>query len=523
VFGPGSGQDTIVESQGNLDTIRMAPGVAPSDVVVTRNNRDLMLSLNGGADQLTVSLYFVASSLEVERVLFADGTVWDHTVIETLAQPATNGTAGSDSLIGTSGDDRLAGLGGDDQLTGLAGNDLLDGGTGADTLTGGLGNDTYLVDDTGDVVIEAASEGIDTVQSSMSHSLAANVENLTLAGSGAIDGIGNDLDNVLEGNSAANVLTAGLGNDTYVVGEGDSVVELAGAGIDTVASEIGYVLGANIENLTLAGNQAIRGVGNDLDNVLTGNAAPNILTGGRGNDTYVVGIDDTVGELSGEGTDTIETTSSYSLGANLENLILRDEGLSANVNGLDLTGNELDNVLTGNAGPNVLAGREGADRLNGGGGGDTLVGGSGQDVYLFQHGSGQDVIQDVVFGETDTIQLGPDISPSGVRVALNDASELFLEIRGTSDRLTLHNYAPLNPNDQATKEVRFADGTLWDGATLASQIEFPPGPNPGQFFAGILGNDVLVARIIQLALRSQPDKHFRGICRRRYTRWPRRE
>ena len=221
-FGPGSGQDTIEEFQGNLDTIRMAPGVAPSDVVVTRNNNDLVLSLNGGADRLTVLLYFLAAPLQIERVQFADDTIWDQTFIDDLVQPTITGTGGSDSLIGTAGDDRLAGLAGDDQLTGLAGNDLLDGGTGPDQLIGGAGDDTYIVDDAGDVVTELANDGIDTIQSAVTRTLDANVERLTLTGTGTINGTGNDLNNLLTGNSAANVLSGGAGNDTYVVGAGDT-------------------------------------------------------------------------------------------------------------------------------------------------------------------------------------------------------------------------------------------------------------------------------------------------------------
>ena len=212
IFGPGSGHDTILEFQGNQDTIFMAPGVSASDVVATRNNDDLVFSLNGGADRLTVSSYFSGAQLQVERVLFADGTVWDQAVIETLIRPSITGTGGNDVLVGTSGNDRLVGLAGDDQLTGLAGADLLDGGTGADQLTGGTGSDTYVVDDAGDQVIELQNEGVDTVQSSVSYPLGWNVENLTLSGTAAIAGTGNELDNVLVGNSSANVMAGGVGN-----------------------------------------------------------------------------------------------------------------------------------------------------------------------------------------------------------------------------------------------------------------------------------------------------------------------
>jgi len=81
-------------------------------------------------------------------------------------------------------------------------------------MRGGLGNDTYVVDNSGDTVTEAVSAGTDTVKSSVTHTLGANVENLTLTGSGAINGTGNGLNNVLTGNGAANVLNGGRGKDS---------------------------------------------------------------------------------------------------------------------------------------------------------------------------------------------------------------------------------------------------------------------------------------------------------------------
>ena len=73
-------------------------------------------------------------------------------------------------------------------------------------MTGGAGNDTFVVDDSGDSIIENANQGVDLVQSSISYALGANVENLTLTGSATINGTGNALNNVLTGNSAVNVL-----------------------------------------------------------------------------------------------------------------------------------------------------------------------------------------------------------------------------------------------------------------------------------------------------------------------------
>ncbi|MFP3571209.1 hypothetical protein, partial [Paraburkholderia sp. SIMBA_030] len=72
-------------------------------------------------------------------------------------------------------------------------------------MTGGDGNDTYVVDNAGDVVIEAAAGGSDTVRTTLaSYNLGANVENLTYTGVGNFVGSGNALDNIMVG---------GVGND----------------------------------------------------------------------------------------------------------------------------------------------------------------------------------------------------------------------------------------------------------------------------------------------------------------------
>ena len=211
------------------------------------------------------------------------------------------GLGGNEIFIGTSGTDTLVGRGG---------NDILNGGAGADTMQGGAGNDTYLVDNVGDVVMENASEGNDLVQSSVSFTLGANVDNLTLTGSADINGTGNGDANVITGNSGnntldggagADTLSGGNGNDTYVVDNaGDLVTEAAtvGSGTDTVQSSISYTLGTNVENLTLTGSGNINGTGNGDANVITGNTGNNILTGGGGNDTLV----------GGAGTDTASYT-----------------------------------------------------------------------------------------------------------------------------------------------------------------------------------------------------------------------
>ena len=88
-------------------------------------------------------------------------------------------------------------------------------------MKGGLGNDTYLVDSSSDVVIENLGEGTDRVQSTVTHTLRVNVENLTLLGTASINGTGNTLDNLIIGNIGNNILNGGAGNDTLQGGTGN--------------------------------------------------------------------------------------------------------------------------------------------------------------------------------------------------------------------------------------------------------------------------------------------------------------
>src|SRR3712207_2423623 len=114
----------------------------------------------------------------------------------------------------------------DNLLTGNAAANRLDGVAGADTMAGGAGDDLYVGGNSGELVTEAAAEGTDTVQASVSRTLAAQVEALVLSGSAAMDDTGNALANSLAGNGAANrldggagadTMAGGVGNDTYVV------------------------------------------------------------------------------------------------------------------------------------------------------------------------------------------------------------------------------------------------------------------------------------------------------------------
>jgi microcystin-dependent protein len=283
IFG-NAGNDTLI---GGADADSMIGGIGNDGYYVDDTNDVVseFSGLLGGIDTIFSSVSFTIAA-SVERLQLT-------------------GTANIDAQ----GLDAKA-----DTLIGNSGGNILDGKGGNDTMRGGLGNDTYIVDSAGDVVDETTGGGgtSDTIRSSVSYTIAANVEFLQLTGSANInatglDGkadtlIGNSGDNILDGRGGADTMRGGLGNDTYFVGStGDIVDEVTGGGgaIDIINASVSYTITNGVERLQLTGTANINAtgldaqadtlIGNSGNNIIDGKGGGDLLRGGLGNDTLTGG------------------------------------------------------------------------------------------------------------------------------------------------------------------------------------------------------------------------------------------
>jgi len=419
----GNDANNILDGGAGVDTLRGGEGddTYILDLKATAgvlSIEDTVVEFNGTTDGIDTIKLRGTATLVTAATLTLDN---DWASIEILDASATGST--KLNLTGNNLGNTLIGNTAVNILTGGTGDDTLNGGAGADSMIGGDGNDTYIVDNIADAITELEDEGTDLVKASVSYTLGANLENLTLTGTAAINGTGNGLDNIITGNAGNNILDGGAGadrmeggkgNDTYIVdNEDDEVIEAENGGTDLVKASVDYELTDFVENLTLTGSDHINGTGNALANTITGNAGNNILDGGAGvdkliggagDDTYIVdlvrtgttaanfkvALQDTITEAANAGNDTVQlrllggtdyaamnNATTLTLGANLENLDASDTGLTK----INLTGNTLANTLTGNDANNILDGGAGNDILIGGKGNDTLKGGLGADVF----------------------------------------------------------------------------------------------------------------------------------------------
>jgi len=384
------GTDTIILSIDNSpfgftqDTYRFSEAADTNNSLSNGTSVKIPLSLGGTIKTATITIEDVTAPV---RPIF--GNSGNNSLTGSDRNDTVYARAGNDRVDGRRGNDTLLGQAGNDQLLGGRGADYVNGGTGNDILNGGDGNDTL-----------DGLEGLDTLSGGKGDDrLLGYFGNDSLSGSDGDDslngdagddfldgGVGND---TLDGGAGSDSLRGGIGDDFYRVDStSDTIVELFNQGTDTIESTTSFVLGNNLENLALTGTDAIDGIGNSLDNTISGNEASNVLSGGTGNDT------------------------------------LEGDNFSSDF------GND---VLIGGAGNDVLVG----DR-----GDDVLIGGAGADQFTFNDDffDPVDTITDFNFSEGDQIQVGFGSSVSQFAFDSNTGALTFDRGFGPSQ------FASLQPN-----------------------------------------------------------------------------
>lgn len=428
-IGGGAAQTTIVDgAQRPLPPIKNATANPSAEPPLANEGDQTIILKSGthsytggsGADRLIVSWDLASIAVGFDAGVLTIGDRWGKIGTTTLSNfdqiyvvadrktytPAefyqTYGDFGASELLGDAlanvltagaGTDRLFGFEGADQLYGLGGKDFLDGGTGADTMRGGTGNDIYIVDDGGDVVKEGVDAGTDTVRSSVSHTLAVNVENLELLGS-ALTGTGNVGANRIDGNDLDNILSGLVGNDRLVGGGGVDFL-YGGDGED-------YIRGGTGNDIVYGEN------GNDI---ALGEAGEDQLDGGAGNDSLVGGSgnDKLIG---GDGNDMLDGGADGDI-------------LRGNAGDDSLYGEDGADSLVGGDGFDALFGDNGDDSLSGGTGIDDMSGGFGADLFRFGNGdSGNSLATADRIADFDSAQ-GDRIHLSAMDAIVGGADDAF--------------------------------------------------------------------------------------------------
>ena len=542
-LGRGTGHDTIDEAYGNTgngdtgDEIRVKAGIAPSSVRLERNGDSLYVRVLGAdgvaTDSMAVKGYYTSARARVERVVFADGTVWGSSKMDAVR---IRGSSGDDGLYGSSGrsDTFDSDAGGEDTLRGLSGDDVywLGRGTGHDYIDEAFGN--TVNGDTGDEIRVKAGIAPSSVRLERDQrnlyvrlfgadgvvtdsltvlgyyaSARARVERVVFAdgtvwGSSKMDALrirgtsGNDL---LQGSSGR--------SDTFDADVGDRD-RLRGLSGDDV-----YWLGRGTDHDTIDEAHGNTGNGDTGDEIRlkSGIGIADVRLRRVGGDLYVEVLD-----AFGTATDSLRVAGYYALAkAKVERVVFADGTVWGASEIESMRGRVMSHsvrtssAIRGTSRHEALYGSSGRSDIFDAdvGGKDTLRGQGGDDVYWLGRGTGHDII-DEAYGNTgngdtgDKIRVKAGIAPSSVRLERN-GDHLYVRVLDkdwvVTDSLTVQGY--YTSSKAKVERVVFADGTVWGSSkmdalrirgTLRNDRLYGSSNRSDIFDANVGGNDWLRGR-----------------------------
>lgn len=535
VFGRGSGQDIVNDNDEYPyqtswnDKISFTADVKPADVELARSGADLIITIAGSSDQLTIVGQFTTTKQNfdnhdrIETFVFADGTVWTAGEIDQRLI----------TLATTSGADTIIGYDSDDTFLESAGNDVLKGGYGNDTYHFGRGSGQDVINDND--VYHYSTSWLDKLV------FGVNIKAADLV----LSRSGNDLVIAIAGTSDSIIIQGQFTTTKQTIDNHDRIETfLFDDGSSLSAQEIDLLL---LNQAATAGSDTI--VGYDSDDTFIISAGNDLMKGGYGNDSYAFG--------RGSGQDTIDDNDVYHLssswadrvvfGADVlpsdivisrsgHDLIFAISGTTDQLtikgqafttqqstdnidrietfhfsNGTIWSASEIDVRLlqqSKTAGNDTIVGFDSADTLDGGAGTDILKGGYGNDTYIFDRGYGHDTIDDndVYAYQTslaDRVLFKTGLSAGDLRFA-RSADDLVISIAGTSDQLTIKNQfldvlSSANNYDRI-ENFAFSDGSMIMASEIdrAVLIEMSTGGddtitgyNSNDAMDGGLGNDTL--------------------------------
>ena len=525
IFNAGWGNDTIDNSSNDdpsscEDTIQFGSDVSVDDIVIKRQENDLILSTKDGSNTLRVFSYFVeagATNNTIKYIKFADGTTWTYEDVRLAwnQNPVSvdggvtlEGDDNDNSLSGGSGNDILIGNGGNDNISAGSGNDTILAGSGDDYIDGGSGNDSYYynygdgmdtISDNGNFDVIVFNRGIDP-------------EKLVYRNEG------NDLRIMIDGSETQGVLIKNFFSSIdYKIEElhfaDNVVIRLSEIGLVLTQKNIGETVTGTEFGDTIYANDGFDTVNAGKgDDIIIGGKGNDQLNGGEGNDTYIYNIGDgldTISDYQNSSTESRNDKIKFGEGIKFSDLTFRQNGndliitlfnditqgiviksqfssdydsieylefadgsqFNLKENGFtfqqtdghdDVTGTKYDDTIYGGAGNDTLKGENGNDILIGGKGNDVLNGGYGNDTYIWNLGDGLDTIEDYqsssTDGRMDSVSFGQGISFEDLTFE-RSGSDLIIYVKGDRTQgVILRNQ--FNSDYYRIEYLELADGTV---------------------------------------------------------------